>query len=183
MDANDQFSEDVIANLPNLRAFAHRLARDHALAEDMVQDTVVRALTHRQQFQPGTNLGGWLAIILRNRYLNQMRRRGHRAEIQMDFEFASGGNSGGQEEMLEFRDFKLAFVKLPATQQQALDLVGANGLSYEEAAQITGCAVGTMKSRVSRARVQLKLMLNGDDRKDNRLATARRTQPIRRIRH
>jgi RNA polymerase sigma-70 factor (ECF subfamily) len=183
MNANDQFSEDVIANLPKLRAFAHRLARNHALAEDMVQDTVVRALTHRKQFQPGTNLGGWLAIILRNRYLNQMRRRGHRAEIQMDFEFASKGTSGGQEEVLEFRDFKLAFVKLPAAQQQALDLVGANGLSYEEAAQITGCAVGTMKSRVSRARMQLKSLLNGDDHRNGPLATARRISPASRIRH
>jgi len=168
MSNSDQFSQDIVANLPNLRAFAHLLARDHALAEDMVQDTVVRALTCQAQFQPGTNLRGWLTIILRNRYFNQLRHCRHRAEIQMDVERVSGGASGGQEEALHLRDFKQVFVKLPPSQREALALVGASGLSYEEAAKVTGCAIGTVKSRVSRARLQLQLLLRGDDAAEER---------------
>ncbi len=163
MEPVDQFSQDIIANLPNLRGYSHLLARDHALAEDLVQDTVVRALTYRAQFQPGTNLRGWLTIILRNRYLNQLRRCGNKAEVQVDVERASGGGSGGQEESLELRDLRRALVKLPAAQREALTLVGASGLSYEEAAKATGCAVGTVKSRVSRARLHLQTLLEGTE--------------------
>ncbi len=160
MSNTDQFSEDLVANIPYLRAFAHLLVKDHFLAEDVVQDTLVRALSARSQFKPGTNLRGWLTIILRNRYFNLRRRRGFRAEIQMDVELAGGGASGGQEETLEFRDFQRAFDTLPAAQRTALALIGADGLSYEEAAQATGCMVGTMKSRVSRARLHLTHLLD-----------------------
>lgn len=160
MSNTDQFSEDLVANIPYLRAFAHLLVKDHFLAEDVVQDTIVRALSSRSQFKPGTNLRGWLTIILRNRYFNLRRRRGFRAEVQMDIEHVGGGGSGGQEEMLEFRDFERAFDTLPAAQQKALALIGADGMSYEEAAQMTGCMVGTMKSRVSRARLQLANLLD-----------------------
>ncbi len=159
-NTTDQFSEDLVANIPYLRAFAHLLVKDHFLAEDVVQDTIVRALSSRSQFKPGTNLRGWLTIILRNRYFNLRRRRGFRAEVQMDVELAGGGGSGGQEEALEFRDFERAFETLPAAQQKALALIGADGMSYEEAAQMTGCMVGTMKSRVSRARLQLANLLD-----------------------
>jgi len=167
MKSDDQFSQDIIDNLPNLRGYSHILARDHALAEDLVQDTIVRALTYRAQFQPGTNLRGWLTIILRNRYFNQLRSCGHRAEVHMDLERASGGGSGGQEESLELRDLKRALVKLPQAQREAVTLVGAGGLSYEEAAKVTDCAVGTVKSRVSRARVQLQALLDGEDPRAN----------------
>ena len=169
MEGTDQFSDDIIANIPYLRAFAHLLVKDHFLAEDMIQDTMVRALSCRNQFQPGTNLRGWLTIILRNRYFNLLRRSRYRAEIQMDVEGVSIGGSGGQEEALEFQDFLRAFVGLPTAQRRALALVGANGLSYEEAAKITGCAVGTMKSRVSRARLHLQHIL--DPRKDRSRAS------------
>ncbi|HMA48755.1 MAG TPA: sigma-70 family RNA polymerase sigma factor, partial [Magnetospirillaceae bacterium] len=152
----------LVANIPYLRAFAHLLVKDHFLAEDVVQDTLVRALASRTQFRPGTNLRGWLTIILRNRYFNLRRRRGFHAEIPMDVELVGGGSSGGQEERLEMRDFERAFGTLPAAQQKALALVGANGLSYEEAAKVTGCMEGTMKSRVSRARGQLMHLLGRD---------------------
>ena len=160
MSTNDQFSDDLVANIPYLRAFAHLLVKDHFLAEDVVQDTIVRALSSRSQFKPGTNLRGWLTIILRNRYFNLRRRRGFRAEVQMDIEHVGGGGSGGQEEALEFRDFERAFETLPPAQQRALALIGADGMSYEEAAKMTGCMVGTMKSRVSRARLQLAGLLD-----------------------
>ena len=171
MSSKDQFSDDLVANIPYLRAFAHLLVKDHFLAEDVVQDTIVRALSSRTQFKPGTNLRGWLTIILRNRYFNLRRRRGFRAEVQMDVEHVGAGGSGGQEEALEFRDFERAFETLPQAQQRALALIGADGMSYEEAANVTGCMVGTMKSRVSRARLQLAGLL------DRGTPQSRRQQP------
>jgi RNA polymerase sigma-70 factor (ECF subfamily) len=160
LELGDQFAQDVVACLPRLRAFSRQLARNYDLAEDMVQETILRALTFRDQFQPGTNLHGWLTTILRNRYFSQLRQWDHKGEIQMDLEQAGGSWSGGQEEALAMRDFRRAFVTLPAEQREALTLVGASGLSYEEAAQISGCALGTMKSRVSRGRSQLQILLS-----------------------
>jgi len=160
MATYDSFTNDIIVNLPYLKAFARGLIKDRVLAEDVVQDTIVRALSCRSQFRPGTNLRGWLITILRNRYFNLLRRSHCRAEIQIDVELVSGGSSGGQEEALAWKDFVSAFEQLPSGQQRALALIGANGLSYEEAAQVTGCMVGTMKSRVSRARHQLHTMLD-----------------------
>lgn len=160
---NDPFYEDLIASLSHLRAFARLLARNPARAEDLVQDTVVRAISHRDQFQPGTNLRAWLITILRNCYFNDVRRNAKRAAWNLDLGLLepskSGSHSGGQEERLQLRDVKREFEKLPATQREAILLVGVNGFSYEEAAQIAGCAIGTMKSRVSRARSQLQSAL------------------------
>ena len=156
MTEESGFSQEIIAHIPYLQAFARALTRDRDLAEDMVQDTLERALSRQSQFQPGTNLRGWLTIILRNRYFNLLRRRRCRAEAQLDIPFAI---SGGQEEAVEWRDFLRAFWQLPVGQRKALALVGANGMSYEEAAGIAGCMVGTMKSRASRGRQQLQTML------------------------
>jgi RNA polymerase sigma-70 factor (ECF subfamily) len=165
MSDRTQLHEDILACIPHLRAFAHLLARDRSLAEDLVQDTVLRALTYYHQFRPGTNFRSWLIIILRNRYFNEMRRRNRRVEVSKEIAMAEISTSGGQEERIEVRDFMRAFERLPASQREALLLVGASGFSYEEAAGISGCAVGTMKSRVSRARLQLQAML-GDDAGD-----------------
>jgi RNA polymerase sigma-70 factor (ECF subfamily) len=154
-----QLHEDILACLPHLRAFAHLLARDRTMAEDLVQDTVLRALTYHHQFRPGTNFRSWLIIILRNRYFNEMRRRSRRVEVSREVASIETATSGGQEERIEVRDFMRAFEQLPPSQREALLLVGASGFSYEEAAGISGCAVGTMKSRVSRARLQLQTML------------------------
>jgi len=158
---DDEFKNELVENLPHLRAFAHLIARNHALAEDLVQDTIVRALANRHQFKPGTNLKGWLIIILRNRFFNEMRRSSRKSEVGMEHQGDLAAVSGGQEIGVEIRDFNRAFRKLPPTQREALVLVGASGFSYEEAAEITGCPVGTMKSRVSRARAELEASLHG----------------------
>jgi RNA polymerase sigma-70 factor (ECF subfamily) len=155
----DPFLADMIECLPHLRAFARLLARDPSRAEDLVQDTVVRAISCREQFQPGTNLRGWLITILRNWYFNDARRIAIRAARSPEILELDQRRSGGQEEHMEFRDLKRAFDKLPEVQREALLLVCVNGFSYEEAGQIAGCAVGTMKSRVSRARRDLKSAL------------------------
>lgn len=163
MTQHDPFHQGIIECLPHLRGFAHLLARNHALAEDLVQDTVLRAISHRDQFKPGTNLRGWLVIILRNRYFNERRRDAVRQTGAQILSAADTPRSGGQEEHLELRDFSRAFDRLPPAQREALLLVGVNGNSYEEAAAAANCAVGTMKSRVSRARAFLQAALGPDD--------------------
>ena len=162
MSIHDPFHKDIVECLPHLRAFAQLLARNHTLAQDLVQETVLRALTYRDQFKPGTNLRGWLIIILRNRYFNEVRKNSRRRAISVDNRVDEPLIGGGQDEYLEMQDFKRHFHRLPEHQKEALLLVGVNGYSYEEAASIAGCAVGTMKSRVSRSRRQLQSALLGE---------------------
>ena len=160
MSKDDPFHLGIIECLPRLRGFAYLLARNHAAAEDLVQETVLRAIKHRNQFAPGTNLKSWLAIILRNRYFNDRRRDALQLSSQVVLNPVDTLHSGGQEECLELRDFARVFARLPENQRMALLLVGANGNSYEEAASTAACAVGTMKSRVSRARGFLQIALS-----------------------
>ncbi|MDC6636561.1 sigma-70 family RNA polymerase sigma factor, partial [Leclercia adecarboxylata] len=119
MTQHDPFHQGIIECLPHLRGFAHLLARNHALAEDLVQDTVLRAISHRDQFKPGTNLRGWLVIILRNRYFNDRRRDAVRQTGAQILSAADTTRSGGQEEHLELRDFSRAFDRLPPAQREA----------------------------------------------------------------
>jgi RNA polymerase sigma-70 factor, ECF subfamily len=153
--------QSIVDHLPHLRAFALLLARERALADDLVQEAVVRALSHAHQFQPGTNFKAWISTILRNSYFNEIRHRNRVSQMASTGGLDDQTVSGGQEERLDVRDFSRAFHELTSVQREALVLVGASGFSYEEAAEIAGCAVGTMKSRVSRARIQLHAMLNG----------------------
>ena len=161
-DLDYDLHQRIIEHLPHLRAFALLLARERALADDLVQETVVRALSHSHQFRPGTNFKAWVSTILRNSYFNEIRYRNRVTRIAAMTQHDEPAASGGQEEGLGLRDFNRAFHALTSTQREALVLVGASGFSYEEAADIAGCALGTMKSRVSRARIQLDEMLNGD---------------------
>ncbi len=162
MADRDAFQDGIIECLPHLAGFAHLLARNHALAEDLVQETVLRALTYRDQFKPGTNLRGWLLIILRNRYFNEVRKNNRKHGMPVETFTDEPSVSGGQEEQLQLRDFKRHFQGLPERQKEALLLVGVSGFSYEEAAEIANCAVGTMKSRVCRARMHLQAVLFGE---------------------
>src|ERR1700735_5496296 len=155
MSSADEFKDGLLDNLPHLRAFARMLARDHVFAEDLVQDTMVQALANRSQFRPGTNLRGWLTIILRNRFYNEMRRSSRKFEVSVEQLSEIVAVNGGQEVSLEIRDFYRVFRTLPAAQREALALVGASGFSYEEAAAIAGCPAGTMKRRVARGRLVL----------------------------
>ncbi|HKT20418.1 MAG TPA: sigma-70 family RNA polymerase sigma factor [Stellaceae bacterium] len=151
------FQEALVENLPRLRAFAQFLARDRALAEDLVQETALRALRNSDKFTPGTNMKAWLATILRNQFYNELRTRSRMAAFA-DMPH-SAGQDAEQDAHLDMCDFERAFDALPRVQRDALSLVAARGFSYEEAAAIVGCAQGTVKSRVSRGRSALERAL------------------------
>jgi len=148
-----QFQELLVEHLPHLHHFARLLARDSSLADDLVQETALRALCNTDKFTPGTNMRAWLATILRNQFYNELRSRARMSN------YAAlphpEAHPSEQESKLDMRDFERVFKTLPAPQREALSLVGASGFSYEDAANIIGCAQGTVKSRVSRARTEL----------------------------
>ncbi len=158
----ENLHQSIIEQLPHLRAFAVLLTHDRSFAEDLVQEAVVRALTHADQFQPGTNFKAWITTILRNSYFNVVRRRSRVAPMSAVAPKDEPTASGGQEEHLDLCDFERAFKHLPTAQREALLLVGASGFSYEAAAEVAGCAIGTMKSRVARGRLQLARILDGE---------------------
>ena len=156
----------LLAAVPSLRAFAISLTGNVDRADDLVQDTLTRALTHIDRFEPGTNLNAWLFTILRNLFHSEYRKR--RREV----EDADGAYAGRlvtlpeQDGHMNVDDFRTALAKLPTEQREALLLVGGSGFSYEEAANVCQCAVGTIKSRVNRARVRLAQLLALDTAED-----------------
>lgn len=152
--------EALLPAIPNLRAFAISLCGNVVRADDLVQETLVKALANLNSFETGTNLKAWLYTILRNTYLSELRR-GMREVRDVEGKHAARQVSPPEQPgHLDFHDLVKALDELPPQQREALILVGAEGLSYIEAARITGCAVGTVKSRVNRARQHLKERLD-----------------------
>ncbi|MBL8894199.1 MAG: sigma-70 family RNA polymerase sigma factor [Rhizobiales bacterium] len=153
------FHDDLLNTIPSLRAFAISLSGKRDRADDLVQETLTKAWKHQDSFTPGTNLKAWLYAILRNEFYSQMRKKGREVE-DVDGNFSSQlAVHAEQPGHLDLADMRVALAKLPADQREALLLVGASGLSYEETAQICGVAVGTIKSRVNRARRKLAELL------------------------
>jgi RNA polymerase sigma-70 factor, ECF subfamily len=150
----------VLGAVPSLRAFAISLCGNVDRADDLVQETLLRALANIDSFQPGTNMSAWLFTILRNHFRSEYRKR--RREVEdSDGRYAETLKSQpDQLGHVEFNEFRVALGQLPADQREALILVGASGFSYEEAAHICGCAVGTIKSRVNRARTRLAELMS-----------------------
>jgi RNA polymerase sigma-70 factor, ECF subfamily len=156
------FRDAIIRTMPNLRAFAISLCGNPHMANDLVQETLLKAWSHRDAFVPGTNHKAWLFTILRNTYFSGLRKsRREVADIDGDAA-ARLVTLPDQITHLEFKDFQKALAGLSADQREALLLVGAEGFSYEEAAIVAGCAVGTVKSRVNRARQRLAAELGLD---------------------
>lgn len=155
---------DLLANhLPALRAFAISLTRNGALADDLVQDTVLKAWTNIEKFDPGTNLQAWLFTILRNTYYSDLRKR-KREVPDPDGHFAATlFEKPAHDGRLAFNDFQRAFDQLSPEHREVLILVGASGYSCEQAAGMMGVAVGTVKSRANRARKRLSDMLHLKD--------------------
>ena len=156
----------MLAAVPSLRAFAISLCGNVDRADDLVQETLLRALAHIDSFQPGTNMPAWLFTILRNLFRSEYRKR--RREVEdADGSYAESLTSlPNQTSHIEMGEFRKALNLLPADQRESLILVGASGFSYEEAAQICGCAVGTIKSRVNRARSRLAEVLSIESASD-----------------
>ena len=156
----EDFKEGLIREIPNLRAFAASLSGSMQLADDLVQDTLLKAWGNSDKFEPGTSLRAWLFTILRNTYYSLYRKRGREVQDSEGTYAERMATHGNQESHLDLADFRKALAKLPEEQREVLIMVGATGLSYEEAADICGVAIGTIKSRVNRARTKLAELLS-----------------------
>ena len=163
MKLDPAIRDQVLATVPSLRAFAISLCGNIDRADDLVQETLLRALAHIDSFQPGTNMPAWLFTILRNLFRSEYRKRRREVEDAEGRYAETLKSHPEQTGRVEFEEFRAALAKLPADQREALILVGASGFSYDDAAAICGCAVGTIKSRVNRARNRLGEMLGMDE--------------------
>lgn len=155
--------EEIVEHLPSMRAFALSLTRNSATADDLVQDTIVKAWSNIDKFEAGTNMRAWLFTILRNTFYS-LRRKRSREVADVDGEMAARlSEKPHHDGRLAMNDFRVAFAELPDEQKEALLLVGASGFSYEEAAEMCGCAVGTIKSRANRGRKRLAELMGLED--------------------
>jgi RNA polymerase sigma-70 factor (ECF subfamily) len=166
MTVDPSIRETMLAAVPGLRAFAMSLCGKIDRADDLVQETLLRALTNIDSFEPGTNMSAWLFTILRNLFRSEYRKRRREVEDGDGRFSASLKSQPDQPSHMEFEEFRTALAQLPPDQREALILVGASGFSYEEAAQICGSAVGTIKSRVNRARKRLAELLAIEGERD-----------------
>ena len=164
MAISNQFRDDLLASVPSLRAFGLSLTSRGDRADDLVQETLMKAWKYHDSFTAGTNMKAWLYTILRNEFYTQLRKRKREVEDADGIYSDKVSVPSEQQGHLDLADFTIALAKLPEDQREAIVLVGASGFSYEETAEICGCAVGTIKSRVNRARNRLAELLElGDE--------------------
>jgi len=152
----------IVAMMPQLRLFARSLAHNPATADDLVQDTIVKALSNIESFREGTNLRAWMFTILRNTFYSDLRKR--RREVE-DVDGVQAGRLAElprQDGAIDLEDFKRVFATLCADHREVLTLVGGSGFSYQEAAEVCNCPVGTIKSRLNRARRRLGELMGVD---------------------
>lgn len=147
--------DELPAHLPALRAFAISLCGDVSSADDLVQDTIVKAWTNIEKFTPGTNMRAWLFTILRNTFFSIKRKRKREVSDSDGVHAGRLCEKPAHDGRLAFNDFRRAFDQLSPEHREVLILAGASGFSYEDVAEMTGVAVGTVKSRVNRARARL----------------------------
>lgn len=157
---NKTLKAELVTAIPNLRAFAVSLCGNPDRADDLVQETLVKAWANLASFAEGTNLTAWLFTILRNIYYSEFRKRRREAPDPDGAIAARLIAPDSQHAHMDLLDLRDALQKLPLDQREALILVAASGMSYEEAAEICACAPGTMKSRVNRARARLSELLS-----------------------
>ncbi len=163
---NADFREALIREMPGLRAFAVSLAGSFHQADDLLQETLLKAWSSSDSFTPGTNMRAWLFTILRNTYYSQHRRRGREVQDTDGVYSERIAAPPNQEGALDLADFRAALAKLPPEHRDVLLMVGASGFSYEEAAEICGVAIGTVKSRLNRARARLADLLGINEAAD-----------------
>lgn len=158
-DAPDSFKRELLSVLPNLRAFAVSLCGNADRADDLVQDAILKAWGAQDRFEMGTNIKAWVFTILRNEFYSQMRKKGREVQDGDGYFTENLAVHPSQYGFMDLEDFSRALSHLPQDQREALLLIGASGFSYEEAAKICECRIGTVKSRVSRARAHLQEVL------------------------
>lgn len=158
-----EFARQLSEKMGDLRRYARRLTNNPADAEDLVQDCLVRALTNWHRFEQGTNLRAWLFTVMRNLHINTFRRPSHQEVVLPPDELAlaAPAKPANQEAALEFADFLRAFGALSPARQEAVLMVGWDGMSYDDAATRIDVPTGTVRSRLSRARQELREVLRG----------------------
>ncbi len=162
MNEHAALRDELVKWIPNLRAFALSLTQSAQHSDDLVQDTLVKALSNLDKFQMGTNLRAWLFTILRNSFYNDIRyKKYHQTAPLDDVDPRAIEMRATQERYMEFQDVLKGLQRLVPEQREAIVLIAAEGLSYEEAAAVCNCPVGTVKSRLSRARQRLEEYANG----------------------
>ena len=154
-----EFRKLLVALIPHLRAFARSLAGDATAADDLAQDAMMKAWDARGSFQMGTNMKAWTFMILRNQFYSERRRSWRTNQLDQEAAERTLVAVDNPEAQVALDELRQGLAMLPAEQREALILVGAGGFAYDEAAEICGCAVGTVKSRVSRARRALQAVL------------------------
>lgn len=173
-DSDRIFRDELVAIIPSLRAFARGLCGNVTLADDLAQDAMTRAWSARASYMPGSNFRAWMYTIVRNQFYTTFRRNAR----MVSWDPAAAEQilvvDANQHDRLHVQDVVAALQKLPPEQREALILVGANGMSYEDAADVMGCAVGTIKSRIARGRVALAALIDGPD-EDAGIPVKRRT--------
>ncbi len=157
--ADDAFKTELTGLIPQMRAFARSLCRDAVAADDLAQDALLKAWNNRSSYQAGTNMKAWTFMILRNQFYSDKRRSWRSTQLDPEVAERTLVAVSNPIACLELDEVRRALAKLPEDQREALILIGAGGLSYEEVSEICGCAIGTIKSRVSRARDRLAAII------------------------
>jgi RNA polymerase sigma-70 factor (ECF subfamily) len=157
------FKRELVALIPHLRAFARTLAGDAASADDLAQEAMMKAWVARSSFQMGTNMKAWTFMILRNQFYSEKRRSWRSTQLDQEAAERTLVAVDDPQSPIALDELRMGLKMLPPEQREALILVGAGGFAYEEAAEICDCAVGTVKSRVSRARKALQAILESGD--------------------
>jgi RNA polymerase sigma-70 factor (ECF subfamily) len=176
-DADKVFRDQLVALLPSLRAFARGLCRHREMADDLAQDTMMRAWSARGSYTQGSNFRAWMFMIMRNQFYTTLRKNSRMTSLDPEVAERVLISAPAQQDGINVDDVAKALQKLPAEQREVLLLVGANGVSYEEASQIIGCAMGTVKSRLARGRAALALLIDGPA--DGALAATPREAQVR----
>ena len=169
-EADKAFRDDLLAIIPQLRSFARGLCGNRDLADDLAQDAMTRAWAARTSYQQGTNFRAWIFMILRNQFYTTIRKNSRMVSWDPEIAERLLVVDASQHDSINVDDVAKALQKLSVEQREVLMLIGANGLSYEEAAEVMGCAIGTIKSRLARGRVALSALINGPDDLDDGLA-------------
>jgi RNA polymerase sigma-70 factor, ECF subfamily len=163
VEADRIFRDQLVALIPSLRSFARGLCGGRDIADDMAQDAMTRGWAARASFTPGTNFRAWMFMILRNQFYTTIRKNSRMTSWDPEVAERVLVEAPAQQHAIHLADVTKALQQLPAEQREVLLMIGANGLSYEEAAEVIGCAIGTVKSRLARGRKALTLLIDGPE--------------------